>query len=136
MITYKFRMYPNKQQAEKLEFALDIKMKIPETQTLKMEGKMEKKCKVCKKKLGCMNKSGYCESCYKKSPKYREQMRKINLERYYAPGGKEEKKDYAEKHKKKIANYQKKYLKKNIKKVRIQKREWARKDREAKRREK
>lgn len=89
------------------------------------------KCKLCPKKLGLNNKSGYCVKCFPKSPKGLEYMRIRQAEWYAKPENKEKQKVY--RNQPKVKAYQKKYQKKWViehkDRMRFLKREWARKQR-------
>ena len=89
------------------------------------------KCKICKRKLGLYNKSGYCTKDYVKSPFYKQYQKQNQKEWFSKPKNKLKKKTYRQKPevKKKYKIYQKKYQKENIERLRIIKREWARKNR-------
>lgn len=92
------------------------------------------KCKLCPEKLNPRkNKSGYCTKCYKKSPKWLEYMRIKQREWYAKPKNKKKQKAYRTqpKIKAKHKKYNKKYRLENIDRMRIQKRDWARKNRES-----
>jgi len=88
------------------------------------------KCKLCPRKLGKENKSGYCVKCYSKSPYYKDYQRRKQKEWYDTQNGKEKKRAYRQKPKVKAKYkvYQKKYQSQHIERMRELKREWARKN--------
>jgi len=89
------------------------------------------KCKTCKIKLSNRNKSGYCVKCYLKTPFWKEYQARKQREWYAKSKNKKKKKKYLNKPKVKAHSkkYQKKYQSQNIERIRILKREWARKNR-------
>jgi hypothetical protein len=67
-----------------------------------------RKCKLCKRKLGSTNKSGYCTKCYRKSPQYKKYQRDYQRDVYYDEKGKEYKQKYYQDPK--VKNKRKKYM--------------------------
>jgi hypothetical protein len=89
-----------------------------------------KKCINCKKNLRHNNKSQYCSNCYRHSPQYLEYQRIKQREFYKAHPEKAKaynKRPDVQLRKKK---YMKKYVKEHIVRIRKQKNEWAKRNKE------
>lgn len=92
------------------------------------------KCRLCPKKLGKRNKSGYCVKCYTKSPAYRDYQAEKQREWYSRPENKEKKRKYRQKPKVKARSkiLQKKWQNTHPERMRELRRNWDRKHRRKK----
>lgn len=93
------------------------------------------KCKMCSKVLYAGNKSGYCYSCYTRSPQSLLYQRNYQREMRKKPSQIKRVKEYLQRPevKKRRKKYMEEYVKTHRVRIRELKRNWARKNKEKKR---